>query len=68
MNAPDPIEQLRARLARLALDPRVKLLPDGPAIMRELLALIELVAMLGGRVTAIEHALQLTRSPNCDDD
>lgn len=75
MNSPapfadDPITNLQARLERLALDPRVVLVPDGRAIVRELRDALGAIGELARRVAAIERALasavQLTGDRDCD--
>lgn len=62
MNAPDPIEaatldRLRARLERLAKDPRVRLVPEGLAIAGELRDAVALINRLELRVAALERRL-----------
>lgn len=69
MNAPapaatSPIAQLRARLRRLALDPRVRLLPELPALAQELDGTLvrflesELaIAALGDRLAVLERTV-----------
>lgn len=52
-----PIDRLRARFARLASDPRIRLLPEAPAILAELVGLVDHVDELERRVGAIERGL-----------
>ena len=48
---------LRARLARLASDPRISLLPDGRAIARELLDVLAQIDDLDRRTRATDAQL-----------
>lgn len=69
MNAPapadtSPIAQLRARLRRLALDPRVRLLPELPTLARELDGTLErfleselAISALGDRLAVLERTV-----------
>lgn len=62
MNSPDPvtsppIDRLRARLLRLATDPRAGMLPEGRPTLRELVAVLDQVAELELRVAALEQCL-----------
>lgn len=49
-----PTASLRARLERLAGDPRVRLLPEGPAIVQTVRQHLALVEDLERRVAALE--------------
>lgn len=68
-----PIDQLRARLDRLASDPRVRFVPDGAAIVLELRAaldVLERVTTFEKRLASLEGALaSLVRieEKTCDD-
>lgn len=75
MNAPaappdDPIAKIQARLERLALEPRVVLVPDGRAIVRELRDVLAVIGRLDARLAAIERGLaslvQLNEDRDCD--
>lgn len=61
--ATNPIDRLRARFHRLALDPRVTLLAEGRAIVAELAALVEVIDALQRRTAALERALASTLPP-----
>ena len=52
-----PLATLQARLARLATDPRVRLLPDGTAIVLELAAVLAMIADLDRRTRATDAQL-----------
>lgn len=49
-----PIDRLKARLLALAVDPRVRLVPDGRVIVLEIRAALVELEELGRRVGAIE--------------
>lgn len=49
-----PIASLSARLKRLAGDPRVRLLPEGPAIVAELGVVLAAIDENDRRLTALE--------------
>lgn len=49
-----PIASLHARLERLAADPRVRLLPDGPAIAAELGLVLAAIDENDRRLAALE--------------
>lgn len=51
-----PTDSLRARLKRLAADPRARLLPEGQAIAAELVELLDLIDDLARRMRAVEGA------------
>lgn len=57
------INPLRARLVTLASDPRVRLLPDGPAIVRECVALLDRIDELERRTAALERGLAAMVQP-----
>lgn len=52
-----PIASLRARLDRLAADPRARLVPDGAAIVVELRAVLDELEALPRRLSALEASV-----------